>query len=202
MAKFLFVSFLLPIITLAWDLAGQKLPFYYIHKSHRIKVIDGISLWEITRDLCESISYEECVDLTYSVSVLYYGTAYFPSRSHSCIEDFYYQRKHLITYITQRFQFSSYLEIGCDHNQTFGEIESLFQRSACVDPFKGGTIRMTSDEFFEQNVETFDVIFIDGLHQAPQVWSLTCSITDIFFIFQLISCVGVEGCRQFIGCFE
>ena len=27
---------------------------------------------------------------------------------------------------------------------------------------------MTSDEFFETNKETFDIIFVDGLHEAPQ----------------------------------
>ena len=28
---------------------------------------------------------------------------------------------------------------------------------------------MTSDEFFSQNVETFDVVFVDGLHEYDQV---------------------------------
>jgi predicted O-methyltransferase YrrM len=29
---------------------------------------------------------------------------------------------------------------------------------------------MTSDEFFHQNEETFDIIFIDGLHEREQVY--------------------------------
>ena len=38
---------------------------------------------------------------------------------------------------------------------------------------------LTSDEFFEQNTEVFDVIFIDGLHLSEQVYrditnSLSC----------------------------
>jgi hypothetical protein len=185
---FLIRFLLVPIITLtvAWDpasLSHQKLPQYFFQEPYRIKVIDGVSLWDITHDLCQRISYEECVDATYTASFYYYGVLYAPSRARSCIEDFYYQRKSLITYVTQRFQFSSYLEIGCDHNQTFGEIESLFDRAACVDPFKGGTIRMTSDEFFAQNTETFDVIFIDGLHQAPQVRAQDLTSHFVFFCF-------------------
>ena len=37
-----------------------------------------------------------------------------------------------------------------------------------VDPFKGGTHKMSSDEFFENNKIFFDVIFIDGLHTFEQ----------------------------------
>lgn len=139
-------------------------------KVHEIKVIDGISLWNATYDLCQTLSVEECIDLTYSISYQYYGNIYFPMHPNSCIEDYYYQRKDLITYVTKRFQYQSYLEIGCDQNQTFGKIQNLFQKAICVDPSKGGTVRMTSDEFFHQNTDTFDVIFIDGLHEAHQVY--------------------------------
>ena len=50
----------------------------------------------------------------------------------------------------------------------------LFDSVACldktgIDPFKGGTLRMTSDNFFKKNKKKFDVIFIDGLHEYPQV---------------------------------
>ena len=37
-----------------------------------------------------------------------------------------------------------------------------------VDPLRGGTHRMTSDEFFKDNNLFFDVIFIDGLHTYEQ----------------------------------
>ena len=33
----------------------------------------------------------------------------------------------------------------------------------------GGTIRMTSDQFFSNNKEFFDCVFIDGLHEYHQV---------------------------------
>ncbi len=38
-----------------------------------------------------------------------------------------------------------------------------------VDPIEGGTIRSTSDQFFDQNKNNFDIIFIDGLHHYSQV---------------------------------
>ena len=61
----------------------------------------------------------------------------------------------------------SYLEIGCDKNQIFSQL--TVNRMVGVDPAKGGNVRMTSDDFFNQNTETFDVIFIDGLHYYDQV---------------------------------
>lgn len=61
----------------------------------------------------------------------------------------------------------SYLEIGCFGNALF---DSVFASNKTgVDPASGGTHRMTSDDFFEQNNEMFDVIFIDGLHEYEQV---------------------------------
>ena len=61
-----------------------------------------------------------------------------------------------------------YLEIGCFRNDLFHAVGSA--RKTGVDPAQGGTHRMTSDEFFEQNPgEKFDVVFIDGLHEYPQV---------------------------------
>ena len=42
------------------------------------------------------------------------------------------------------------------------------EKKVGVDPVRGGTLRMTSDEFFEQNDENFDLIFLDGLHTYEQ----------------------------------
>lgn len=61
----------------------------------------------------------------------------------------------------------SYLEIGVDNpNNCFNQIK--VPRKVGVDPNKGGTIKATSDEFFSTNTETFDAIFIDGLHLEAQ----------------------------------
>jgi hypothetical protein len=61
----------------------------------------------------------------------------------------------------------SYLEIGCADNTCFGKVQAT--KKIGVDPERGGTHRMTSDEFFRTNKEKFDVIFIDGMHTYQQV---------------------------------
>ncbi len=77
-----------------------------------------------------------------------------------------------------------YLEIGCDEDATFGRIASGAYRALCVDPKSGGTHRMTSDDFFASVPESrgpFDVVFVDGLHEAQQVPRLPPKISlDIF----------------------
>ena len=60
-----------------------------------------------------------------------------------------------------------YLEIGCASNALFDSVASIYKTG--VDPASGGTHRMTSDSFFANNQEIFDVIFIDGLHEYEQV---------------------------------
>lgn len=62
---------------------------------------------------------------------------------------------------------AKYLEIGCASNALFDSVPC--QCKVGVDPAKGGTHRMTSDDFFKQNKEQFDLIFIDGLHHYDQV---------------------------------
>lgn len=62
---------------------------------------------------------------------------------------------------------TSYLEIGCDRDQIFSLID--IENKIGVDPLRGGNRRMTSDDFFAENNQTFDVIFIDGLHHYDQV---------------------------------
>ncbi|ROU02978.1 class I SAM-dependent methyltransferase [Histidinibacterium lentulum] len=62
---------------------------------------------------------------------------------------------------------AAYLEIGCGSNALFDSV-ALTDKTG-VDPFKGGTVRLTSDEFFAQNDRKFDLIWIDGLHEYHQV---------------------------------
>jgi SAM-dependent methyltransferase len=62
---------------------------------------------------------------------------------------------------------SRYLEIGCNKNRLFDAVS--VQNKVGVDPVRGGTLRVTSDEFFAKNAEEFDVIFLDGLHEYQQL---------------------------------
>lgn len=76
-------------------------------------------------------------------------------------------RWDLIQYIVDKYNFDDFLEIGCDKNQSFSKIK--IKNKVGVDPISGGTIRSTSDNFFKNNDNKFDVIFIDGLHYYQQV---------------------------------
>jgi len=75
-------------------------------------------------------------------------------------------RKEIINTIIKIKNFKNYLEIGCDQNELFSQV--LIQNKIGVDPYNGGTHRMTSNNFFDQNNRMFDLIFIDGLHTYEQ----------------------------------
>jgi hypothetical protein len=75
-------------------------------------------------------------------------------------------RFDLINRLIAAYKYENYLEIGCSTDACFQNIAA--KNKLGVDPFSGGTHRMTSDEFFAANKQTFDIIFIDGLHQYAQ----------------------------------
>ena len=76
-------------------------------------------------------------------------------------------RSEIIQDIIDLKNYKSYLEIGCDNDQNFNKIK-IYKKFG-VDPIRGGNIRKTSDDFFFQNKDSFDCIFIDGLHEYDQV---------------------------------
>lgn len=101
-------------------------------------------------------------------------------------------------YIKKR-GYKSYLEIGVENPENcFNHIICDYKVS--VDPYTGSkyipkhlleqfakqvTFRLTSDEFFEQNNEKFDIIFIDGLHTEEQ------STKDVI---SSLKCLNPYGC--------
>ena len=76
-------------------------------------------------------------------------------------------RWDLINYLDNKYKFSSYLEIGCNDDELFSRIK--IKNKIGIDPVIGGNMKITSDEFFNQNKLNFDCIFIDGLHVYDQV---------------------------------
>ena len=68
-------------------------------------------------------------------------------------------RWDLIQKLIELNNFQSYLEIGCFDNELFDVVN--INHKTGVDPVSGGTIRLTSDQFFSQNKEFFDCIFIN-----------------------------------------
>jgi hypothetical protein len=79
----------------------------------------------------------------------------------------YPSRYEIIQNTINRKKYKSYLEIGCDQDLLFSKIN--IDKKTGVDPNSGGTIRDTSDNFFKNNSDKFDIIFIDGLHEYDQV---------------------------------
>ena len=100
------------------------------------------------------------------------------------------QRFDIINGLIKKNNYKTYLEIGLD-NPNNNYLKIICENKECVDPFniedhlndydfklsennlklidKYLTYKMTSDEFFNQNVKTYDIIFIDGLHTKEQV---------------------------------
>ncbi len=75
-------------------------------------------------------------------------------------------RVQVIQEIIKKQNYKNYLEIGCDNDENFSKIS--IDNKIGVDPKKGGTLRVTSDEFFKNNKDFFDIIFLDGLHTYEQ----------------------------------
>ena len=73
----------------------------------------------------------------------------------------------VINLAVAKFPACAYLEIGCDRNEVFNSVP--VDRKVGVDPNRGGTVKTTSDAFFQTNKDRFDVIYIDGLHTYDQV---------------------------------
>ena len=76
-------------------------------------------------------------------------------------------RKYIVQDIINIKKYTKYLEIGCFDDELFNVIN--INHKTGVDPVSGGTIRLTSDQFFRENKEFFDCVFIDGLHTYEQV---------------------------------
>tara|TARA_B100001250_G_scaffold405567_1_gene423252 strand:- start:738 stop:1415 length:678 start_codon:yes stop_codon:yes gene_type:complete len=79
--------------------------------------------------------------------------------------DFY--RWDMIKFLQSNRNIKNYLEIGCDQDQLFSKIN--IKNKIGVDPVSGGNVRKSSDNFFLTNKTSFDLVFIDGLHEYKQV---------------------------------
>ena len=77
------------------------------------------------------------------------------------------KRQFIVQEIINIKNYKSYLEIGTFRDELFDKIRC--EKKVGVDPVSGGTIRKTSDQFFSDNKDKFDCIFIDGLHYYDQV---------------------------------
>lgn len=79
-------------------------------------------------------------------------------------------RTEIIQHFIDKRAFKSYLEIGCFRNENLNKIRCDKKVSVDPDPEAHATYRLTSDSYFADSKDTFDIIFIDGLHEHEQVW--------------------------------
>ena len=80
--------------------------------------------------------------------------------------------KQIIDKLVQKYDYKSYLEIGIRHKETFNFISLPKEVKECIDPnYDNVTWKLTSDKAFKIIPETkkWDIVFIDGLHEANQV---------------------------------
>ena len=70
----------------------------------------------------------------------------------------------LINKLIKKHKYRSYLEIGVRKGKTFYQVKA--RRKVGVDPAYKCKFQMTSDKFFKQNKDTFDIILIEGNRQG------------------------------------
>jgi hypothetical protein len=85
--------------------------------------------------------------------------------------------RNFVTTICKIFNSKTYLELGVRNGDTFSRIEAIVNKSVAVDlkksftPKKGIFFEGTTDDFFTQNKDIFDLIFIDANHDFDFVRS-------------------------------
>ena len=106
-----------------------------------------------------------------------------------------YKRWDLINYLIRKFEYKRYLEIGVQSGMCFDYVKCDYKVG--VDPNENHVkFKMTSDDFFEQNQDTFDIVFIDGLHEAPQVFK------DIVNALEVLTPNGIIVCHDMLPATE
>lgn len=88
-------------------------------------------------------------------------------------------RIEIIQKYIYKYKYTSYLEIGVQAGHCFRAIHCNYKVGVDPDPTSAATIHKTSDEFFANNKEKFDIIFIDGLHHADQVYKDIMNSLDV-----------------------
>lgn len=80
-------------------------------------------------------------------------------------------RTDIINHLIETNEYRKYLEIGINNpDGNFTHILAEHKIGVDPNPAAQATFVETSDVFFQKNQEQFDIIFIDGLHKALQVY--------------------------------
>jgi hypothetical protein len=90
------------------------------------------------------------------------------------------QRYDIINTLIKKYNYTSYLEIGVQQKKNWGQIICENKIGVDPDPSVQTTYNLTSDDFFRLRKEfTFDLVFIDGLHESEQVYRDIINSLDI-----------------------
>jgi hypothetical protein len=77
----------------------------------------------------------------------------------------------ILNTLADRYGYISYLEIGQGKAENnFNHIKCRIRLGVDPDPSCNAAFCLTSDDFFNQNKASFDLIFVDGLHHNEQVY--------------------------------
>lgn len=99
-------------------------------------------------------------------------------------------RTDIIQSLIYNHKATKYLEIGISNRENFDKIICGYKIGVDPEPMAKATFCITSDEFFKINTETFDVIFVDGLHHSDQVYK------DIINSLKILNEGGVIVCHD------
>lgn len=102
-------------------------------------------------------------------------------------------RTDVVKFCAAYLNAQSYLEIGCKDDTTFSQV--AVKKKIGVDPTSGGNVRLTSDQFFESNVEKFDLVFIDGDHRCRQAFR---DITNSFKFLNENGLIIAHDCNPWV----
>jgi hypothetical protein len=84
-------------------------------------------------------------------------------------------RYDIINALIKKYGYRSYLEIGTQGDKCLMEVDCFYKVGVDPDPVihyedsSDHFYQMKSDDFFSNNDEIFDIVFIDGLHEDFQV---------------------------------
>lgn len=79
-------------------------------------------------------------------------------------------RFDIINQFIKELGYKRYLEIGVQNGVCFNNVKCDYKIGVDPSEYSKATVFKTSDDFFRDNIEMFDIIFLDGLHEADQVY--------------------------------
>lgn len=109
-------------------------------------------------------------------------------------------RTEIINWLITKYDYKKHLEIGvykAKDNFDLIDVEYKVGVDPGAERRSEGTHTMTSDEFFEQNNEKFDIVFVDGLHHAEQVYKDIVNSLDVLNEGGTIICHDMNPTEEF-----